>query len=163
MKDVDFYEQAIKVHIDALFDKGMKHIIKNSVLDKNEYRNLMLYARNYFEGKLFESFEAKNRVNFSLQKLVFSFRANAKANFKRVVRADNELRFFMGQGVIVAFLFEPSSITAVKRAYTKGTTNYTESLVQTYSGDLLGCFDTLQAELEQLLQQYEIKKDALKQ
>ena len=163
VKDVDFYEQAIKVHIDALFDKGMKHIIKNSVLDKNEYRNLMLYARNYFEGKLFESFEAKNRVNFSLQKLVFSFRANAKANFKRVVRADNELRFFMGQGVIVAFLFEPSSITAVKRAYTKGTANYTESLVQTYSGDLLGCFDTLQAELEQLLQQYEIKKDALKQ
>lgn len=164
VKSIDFYKHAIKENIDDIFNNRMPNIVKNINLTEDDYQALQDYAAELFNENFFEAFYFKNRINYSLQKIVLSFKSYASVDFKRVGRAGNQLTFFMGQGLLIVLIIEAKKIVAYQRVYAAGVVDaYTETLLQTFPLTLLDSFEQFQATLNQLLEEHSVKNSAAKQ
>lgn len=163
VKSLMFYKHAIEAMVNDFFNNGLIHRLSNSILDDDEYKELIEYSKILFEENLLRSFGAKNRVNFTLYKLLLIFKEQPKINLKKVVRVKNELVFFMGQGNLIAFVFEDKFITVYKRVYLDQNPEPIETQLQQLPIELINSFEALETEMIHILQKYEIKKGALKQ
>lgn len=162
VKAVDFYKHAIKNNISEMFDKRMLGIVQNALLDEHEFGELQAYALELFSSKLTGNLYEKNKVIFSLQRLVVYFRQESPVFLKRVVRADKELRIFMGGAKAIVFLFKPEVIEVYKSLYDEDVNNPKETLLKTLPIELLDSFDELKTAIEAILLQHENKNAALK-
>lgn len=157
VKDPDFYTGVFKKNIDLMFDKSLAHMLANTSLDDQELKAVQNYALELFNKRLAEDFYLKGKVSFTLQSLVASFRKDSKINFNKVVRANSELRFFMGKGKCIAFVFEAQAIAVHKRIYTKGVAEPAETSLTTLPVEPNVSLQQLQAEIEKILHKHENK------
>lgn len=157
VKHPDFYKEHFKKNIDAIFETQMKHLLTQCVLDEAELREVECYALELFNKRLMDSFFSLSKLNFVLETLTAFFREKSEINFKRVVRANNELKFFMGKAKCIAFAFEAKAILVYKRIYTAGVAEPAETPLKALALDLNAPLQQLQAEIEKVLRLHENK------
>lgn len=158
VKDIDFYKNALKNNIEDMFNKRLDKIVKNIILDEQEYNELHSYAIEVINQNMIDKISIPNRSNFLMQKIVFVFNTSSKINLKRVNRQKNSLRFFMKQKLVIAFKFESENISAYKQQVMPDSADYIEAFLETLPIKLHDPFEDIEANIIRVLQPFEHKK-----
>lgn len=165
VKQLDFYKHAIRTQFEGVFNKRISRVFRQAILDEAELQDLQYYVNDLFSQWMSEEFYTVANLNFKLKKLILYFKHESNIHFKRAMIAGDELRFFMGQIKMIAFVFDSKSIKVYKRINHQDSSEPsepTETLLEVWPIQILDSFELLQQQIEQILRVHENKKAALK-
>ena len=148
VKDVDFYSQKINRFIQEVFNRReFESLVKDLVLDEDEYAELIAAAKTTLEKELLAHSAFKNKVNYTLQRLLLLFKKYFRPVKRRMRftmhKLDESFNCVFNEELVISFHFSPKELTIYKQQEYPNTHELNQQVIGVHSIGLLDSFDDL--------------------